>query len=70
MSPLVFYRFWRLICNVGSEVCFSVGLGAEMTPGCVLRCTENIINIMIYIRFHFFRSLVKWVIFNRLWDVF
>ena len=35
-----------------------------MTPGSVFGCAENIINAMVFVRFHFFRYLVNWMISN------
>ena len=51
-------------------MCFFVSLGEEMTAESVAVCAENIINAMVFLRFHFFRYLVNWVIFHRLLDVF
>ena len=48
---------------------FCVGLGEEMTLGSVVGGAENILNIVVFVRFHFFRYLVKWMISNPLWDV-
>ena len=53
-----------LILRVGSEVCFLVGLGQKMIPGSVVGCAENIVNTMVFVRFHFFTYSVKWVISN------
>ena len=41
-----------------------------MTPGFVIGCAENIANTMAFVRFHFFRYLVKWMTATRLSDVF
>ena len=51
-------------------MCFLVGLGEEMMPGSGVGCTENIVNTVVFVRFHFFTCLVNWMIFNRLLDVF
>ena len=58
------------ILSFSSEVCFLVGLGEKMVPGSVVGCVENIINIMVFVRFHFFTYLANWLIFNRLLGVF
>ena len=50
--------------SVSSEVCFLVGLGEEVAPGAVVGCAENIINIVVFVRFHFFTYLVNWMISN------
>jgi len=47
-----------------------VGLGEEMTPGSGVGCAENIVNTVVFVRFHFFMCSVNWMIFNRLLDVF
>ena len=47
-----------------------VGLGEEMMPGSGVGCTENIVNTVVFVRFHFFTCLVNWMVFNRLLDVF
>ena len=41
-----------------------------MTPGFVIRCVENAINTLVFVRFHFSTYLVNWLIFNRLLGVF
>jgi hypothetical protein len=51
-------------------VCFFVGLGEEMTPESEVGCAENIVNTVVFERFHFFTCLVNWMISNRLLDVF
>ena len=51
-------------------MCFLVGLGEEMMPGSGVGCTENILNNVVFVRFHFFTCLVNWMIFNCLLDVF
>ena len=58
------------ILRVSSEVSFLVGLGQKMMPGSVVGCAENIINTMVFVRFHFFTYSVNWMISNRLLDVF
>ena len=50
-------------------MCFVVGLGQEMTPESEVGCAENMINTMVFERFHFFTCLVNWMISNRLLDV-
>jgi hypothetical protein len=53
---------------------FLVGLGQKMIPGSVVGCAENIINTIVFVRFHFIAYLVNWIvnwmISNRLVDVF
>ena len=56
--------------SVSSEVCFLLGLGEKMIPGSVVGCAENIINTLVFVRFHFFTHFVNWIIFNRLFNVF
>ena len=45
-------------------MCFLVGLGEEMMPGSGVGCVENIVNNVVFVRFHFFTCLVNWMIFN------
>ena len=56
--------------SVSSEVCFSMGLGEKMVSGSVVGCAENIVNTVVFVRFHFFTYLVNWLISNRLLGVF
>ena len=56
--------------SVGSEVCFLVALGEKMVPGSVVGCVQNIVNTVVFARFHFFSYLVNWLISNRLLGVF
>jgi len=71
LSVCWFFLGTRLsILSVSSEVCFLVGLGQKMIPESVVGCAENIINTMVFVRFHFFTYLVNWMISNRLLDVF
>ena len=58
------------ILSVSSEVCFLMGLGEKMVPGSVVGCIENILNIMVFVRFHIFTYFVNWLISNRLLGVF
>ena len=51
-------------------MCFFIGSGEEMTPESEVGCVENIINTLVFVRFHFFACLVHWLISNRLLDVF
>ena len=70
LTSFLFFLGLRLsILRVSSEVCFLVGLGQKMMPGSVVGCAENIVNAVVFIRFHFFAYLVNWVIFNRLLDI-
>ena len=59
-----------LILRVGSEVCFLVGLGQKMIPGSVVGCAANIVNTVVFSRFHFCTYSVNWMISIRLLDVF
>ena len=43
---------------------FLVGLGEKMVPGSVVGCAENIVNTLVFVRFHFFMYLVNWLISN------
>ena len=71
MSVCCFFLGTRLsILSVSSEVCFLMGLGEKMVPGSVVGCVENIINTMVFVRFHFFTCLVNWLISNRLLGVY
>ena len=69
MSLLFFLGTRLSIFSVSSEVCFLMGLGVKMVPGSVFGCAENIINTVVFVRFHFFTSLVKWLMSNRLLGV-
>ena len=51
------------ILRVSSEVCFFVGLGQKMMPGSVVGCAGNIINTVVFVRFHFFH------VFSELDDI-
>ena len=44
-------------------------LGVEMTPASEVGCAKHIANTMVFVRFHFFTSLVKRLISNRLLGV-
>ena len=54
--------------SVSSEVCFLVRLDEKMIPGSVVGCVDNMINTVVFVRFHFFTYLV--MISNRLLDLF
>ena len=56
--------------SVSSEVCFLIGLGEKMVPESVVGCVENVVNTVVFVRFHFFTYSVNWMISNRLLDVF
>ena len=71
LAIFLFFLGLRLsILSVSSEVCFLMGLCEKMVPGSVVGCVENIVNTMVFVRFHFFTYSVNWVISNRLLDVF
>ena len=71
LASVLFFIGSRLsILRVSSEVCFLVGLGQKMMPGSVVGCAENIINTVVFVRFHFFTYSVNWMISNRLLNVF
>jgi hypothetical protein len=67
---LVFFGLRLSILSVSSEVCFLEGLGAKRIPGSVVGCAENMINTVVFVRFHFFTYSVNWMVSNRLLDVF
>ena len=50
--------------SVSSEVCFLVGLVEKTILGSVVGCPENMINTLVFVRFHFFTYLVNWMISN------
>ena len=47
------------ILSVSSEVCFLMDLGVKIVPGSVVGCGENMLNIVVFVRFHFFTYLVN-----------
>ena len=47
-----------------------MGLGQKMMAGSVVGCGENMVNIVVFVRFHFFMYSVNWMISHRLLDVF
>ena len=49
---------------------FFSDLGQKMIPGSVVGCAENIVNTMVFVRFHFFTYSVNWMISKGLLDVF
>ena len=49
---------------------FFSGFGWEMVPGSVVGCVANMINTVVFVRFHFFTYLVNWMISNWLLDAF
>ena len=57
------------ILRVSSEVCFLVGLGEKMMPGSVVGRAGNIVNTMVFVRFHLFTYLVNWMMSNRRFDI-
>ena len=67
---VVFFGTRLSILSVSSEVCVLMGLGEKMVPGSVVGCVENVVNTVVFVRFHFFTYLVNWLISNRLLDVF
>ena len=71
LASFLFFLGLRLsILRVSSEVCFLVGFGQKMMPGSVVGCAENIVNTVVFVRFHFFTYSVNCVISNRLLSVF
>ena len=71
LSVCCFFLGTRLsILSVSSEMSFFMGLGEKMVPGSVVGCVENIVNIVVFVRFHFSTYLVNWLISNRLLGVF
>ena len=51
---LLFLGLRLSILRVSSEVCFLLGLGQKMITGSVVGCSENILNTVVFVRFHFF----------------
>ena len=47
-----------------------MGLGEKLTAESEVGCAGNILNTVVFVRFHFFTCLVNWLISNRLLDVF
>ena len=45
-----------------------MALDEKMIPGVVVRCAKNLVNAMVFVRFHLFTYSVNWMISNRLWD--
>ena len=71
LAVCLFFLGSRLsILSVSSEMSFLMGLGEELVPGSVVGCVENMVNTVVFVRFHFFTYLVNWLISNRLWGVF
>ena len=65
LAIFLFFLGLRLsILSVSSEVCFLVGLGEKMMPGCVVGCAEHILDTMVFVRVYFFAYLVNWMISN------
>ena len=60
LASFLFFLGLRLsILRVSSEVCFLGVLGQEMIPGSVVGCAENIVNTVVFVRFHFFTYSVN-----------
>jgi len=54
LTSFLFFRGLRLsILRISSELCFLVVLGQKMMPGSVVGCAENIVNTVVFVRFHF-----------------
>ena len=70
LTSFLFFLGLRLSILRVSSVCFLVGLGQKMMPGSVVGCAENIVNTMVFVRFHFFTYSVYWMISNLLLNVF
>ena len=71
LASFLFFLGLRLsILRVGSEVCFLVGLGQKMMPGSVVGCAENIVNTVVFVRFHFFTYSVNLMISKPVGDRF
>jgi hypothetical protein len=65
----LFFLGLRLsVLSVSSEVCFSVGLGEKVILGSLVGCAENILNTVVFVRFHFVTYFVNWMISNCLLD--
>ena len=65
-----FSIFLGVLFLIPGFVIFLMDLGEEMTPESEVGCAENILNTVVFERFHFFTCLVNWMISNRLLDVF
>ena len=52
-----FLGLGELICKVGFQVRFFVGLGVEMTPESEVGCAGNVVNTTVSGRFHFFTRI-------------
>ena len=53
LTSFLFFHGLRLsVLRVSSEMCFLVGLGQKMMPGSVVGCVGNIVNTMVFVRFH------------------
>ena len=70
ISFLFFLGLRLSILSVSSEVCFLMGLGEKMVPGSVVGCVENIINTVVFVRFHCFTYFVNWLISILLFGIF
>ena len=65
LSVCWFFLGLRLsILSVSSGVCFLLGLGEKMMPGSGVGRIENIVDILVFVRFHFFTYLGNWMISN------
>ena len=64
---LFFVRLSLHFLSVSYEVCLLVGLNEKVipVPGTVLRRTENIMDMLVFVRFHFFIYFVDWMISNH-----
>ena len=70
ISLLFFSRYELINFECQFWVCFLMGLGENMVPGSVVGCVENIVNTVVFVRFHFFTYLVNLLISNRLLGIF
>ena len=71
LTSFLFFLGLRLsILRFSSEVCFLLGSCQKMMPESVFGCAENIVNTVVFVKFHVFTYSVNWMISNRLLDVF
>ena len=65
LSGCLFFFGSRLsILSVSSEMSFLMGLGKKIVPESVVGCVENMVNTVVFMRFHFSTYLVNWLISN------
>ena len=61
-KELIFKHFsilFRVLFLIPVCVSFSWDLGEEMSPESEVGCVENIVNTVVFVRFHFFTCFLK-----------